>query len=106
MILADEIEALKSLTNNWPILAVLGTCIGWFMRSIAIPLTARHMAFMDSMESRDRLNSENAIKQTAILDTLTQEVGETNSRLSEMRSIVSKQICNTPPPCAIQPHGA
>ena len=106
MLLADDLEALKSLTSNWPILAVMGTVIGWFMRSVAIPLTTRHLTFMDSMEARDRMNSENAIKQTAILETLTAEVGETNNRLSEMRTLVSANRCQLPPPNAVQPHGA
>ncbi len=103
---ADEIEALKSLTANWPILAVMGTVIGWFMRSVAIPLTSRHMAFMDGMEQRDRLNSENSIKQTVILQTLTNEVGETNNRLSEIKQMVQKNQCNVPPSCHPLPHGA
>lgn len=106
LLAADEIEAIKSLTNNWPILAVIGTAAGWFMRSVAIPLTSRHMAFMDAMEARDRLNSENAVKQTAILQTLTNEVTETNNRLSDMKTLVASHHCNVPPACAVQPHGA
>lgn len=106
LLAADEIEALKSLTNNWPILAVIGTAAGWFMRSVAIPLTSRHMTFMDAMESRDRTNTENAIKQTAILQTLTQEVGETNNRLSDMKTLIVGNKCNVPPSCSAQPHGA
>lgn len=106
LLAADEIEALKSLTNNWPILAAMATVIGWFMRSVAIPLTSRHMAFMDAMESRDRANSENAIKQTAILQTLTNEVGETNNRLSDMKNLIVGNKCNVPASCPTHPHGA
>lgn len=106
MLLADELEAIKSLTTNWPMLAVLGTVIGWFMRAVAMPLTARHLTFMDAMELRDRMNSENSIKQTAILQTLTSEVGETNNRISEIKSMVGKNQCNVPPSCAPQLHGA
>lgn len=102
---ADEIEALKSLTQNWPILAVLGTVIGWFMRSVAVPLTTRHMAFMDAMEVRDRMNSENAIKQTAILQTLSSEVSESNNRLSDMKTLVVGNRCNVPANYSGQPHG-
>ena len=91
MLLADgtEIEALKSLSANWPMLTILLVAMGWFAKFIAQPLTTRHLAYLDSSSEIDRKNTETSIKQTAILETLTKEVAENNDRLSTMREMMT-----------------
>jgi hypothetical protein len=89
----DNVEAMKSLAENWPYLALLVAAIIWFAKNIADPLARRHIAYLDSQDTLTRLNSENAIKQTALLDALFAESREHSDKLSTIKELAMAGRC-------------
>lgn len=100
LIAVDEVEALKSISQNWPILAMLIAAIGTFYRGIAQPLAARHVQYLDQAEVQLRANTENGIRQTAILESLLGETKEHSDKLSQIRQLVTAAKCNVEPACS------
>lgn len=102
MVLADgiaELELLKSLSQNWPMLAALLGSLWWFATKIAKPLTERHIAWMDAMESRDQQRLASDIEHKNTLNTVHEKVVALNDKASTIKDIVSRGL----PP--IQPRG-
>lgn len=99
----SELELLRGLSQNWPILATFIGALWWFARYIAQPLTARHIAFIDAVEERDRIRLTLDAENTALLGILKDETQETNSRLSTMDKRWKCPMEGQTPP--LQPHG-
>lgn len=93
MLAANEIDALQSLATNWPILALVVSVIGWFIRCVAQPLTQRHLTFIDGLEARDKVTTENSIKQTVLIESLFGESKDNTSRLSRIEHAQSAAKC-------------
>lgn len=79
-----EMEFLKGLAQNWPLMATALFCLWWFAKYIAHPLTTRHIAFVDGIEERDRERIKMDIEHATTLSAVKKETEETNSRLSSL----------------------
>jgi hypothetical protein len=79
-----ELEFIKGLSQNWPLLAVFLGALWWFARFIAHPLTTRHIAFIDAIDERDRARTKTDAEHATTLETIKKETEETNSRLVSM----------------------
>ncbi len=90
LLAAEEIDGIKSLLQNWPILSLLTAAIAAFYRGIAQPMLARHIQYLDTSEVQIRANTENGIRQTAILDSLLGESKEHSVKLAEIKELATQ----------------
>jgi hypothetical protein len=93
MILADsttELEMLKSLSQNWPLLAVIVSAIAWFAKYIAHPLTTRHISWMDAMEERDKERLASDVDHKHTLADVREKVITLNDTTNTIKDIIQK----------------
>lgn len=102
MLLADaEVEAIKSLAQNWPIISLIAASIVGFYRGIARPMLARHIQYLDASETQMRANAEIAIRQMAMLDSLANESQKQTDKLSVIKELATAAKCHAV--CPMQP---
>ena len=90
--LADPTAAaLRSLAEHWPWLAVLMGMGSWLAKYVLIPMTNRHITFLDAMEGRERERLEHDVKTVASLSNISETLHDHGAQLKEITLTV--QAC-------------